>query len=88
MGEETPSQTPLEKTLSIFLDESPRYLKTLREPFEGKSLEIILFSSPTDPGQKIMLNDFYPFQTIQEIKTKIFTKMFRLFIIISSFYDI
>ena len=75
MGEETPSQTPLEKTLSIFLDESPRYLKTLREPFEGKSLEIILFSSPTDPGQKIILNDFYPFQTVQEIKTKIFTKM-------------
>ena len=75
MGEETPSQTPLEKTLSIFLDESPRYLKTLREPFEEKSIQIILFSSPTNPGQKIMLNDFYPFQTVQEIKTKIFTKM-------------
>ena len=75
MGEETPNQTPLEKTLSIFLDESPRYLKTLREPFEGKSIQIILFSSPTDPGQKIMLNDFYPFQTVQEIKTKIFAKM-------------
>jgi hypothetical protein len=41
MGEETPSQTPLEKTLSIFLDESPRYLKTLREPFEEKSLQIL-----------------------------------------------
>jgi hypothetical protein len=75
MGDETQSQTPLEKTLSVFLNESPQYLKSLREPFEGKRLKIMLFSSPTDPGQSIMLDTFYPFQTVQEIKTMIFTKM-------------
>jgi hypothetical protein len=75
MGDESQSQTPLEKTLSVFLNESPQYLKSLREPFEGKSLQIILFSSPTDPGQKIVIDTFYPFQTVQEIKTMIFNKM-------------
>jgi len=75
MGDETQSQTPLEKTLSVFLNESPQYLKSLREPFEDKRLKIILFSSPTDPGQPIILDTFYPFQTVQEIKTMIFTKM-------------
>jgi len=75
MGDETQSQTPLEKTLSVFLNESPQYLKSLREPFEDKRLKIMLFSSVTDPGQSIILDTFYPFQTVQEIKTMIFNKM-------------
>ena len=65
-------ETPVSSFLKDFF--SPQRLNNFQEPLHESPITIYIFRSAEGPPEKMVLEELYPFHTLQDIKTLIYIK--------------